>query len=418
MQWPALVLGLLAALSGCSTPATTAIQASRPKALSAKFAQSAAIDAAVGRVTRRQASYDNSFQMFLDGPDAYGNLHAMIGGAKRSIWVSSFEFHADAQGLALTTLLGAKARTGVEVKLLVDRLGGNLEKGTQDFLKMVRDAGGEAREYPTQWLHGFVGIDHRKLYIVDGQIAMTGGMNIGDMYYTDFHDTLGTVRGTAVRDMATEFFRDWKRAGGTVPATLPDPVKAGETPIRVLTTSAPEGRTEIFDGLSAAIGSARDHINLAVPYFSDDDLIEVLQDAAARGVKVRVKLPEPGPSDGVGAIFNHLHPASARKLMAAGAEVRYYEGLGLHLKVTEIDDAWVSYGSANGDTMSFIRNQELNLAIADPIVAQDVRKRLFEADLAHSRLITEADLKARPLERAMTSALDALSYYLGVQPRR
>ncbi|MBM3266559.1 MAG: phosphatidylserine/phosphatidylglycerophosphate/cardiolipin synthase family protein [Candidatus Sericytochromatia bacterium] len=419
---PQLAVGmcLLLSLAGCGgAPTGTRALAGPPQqALAARNAQSAAIDASVGRVTRRSASHDNSFRMYLDGPDSYGELFEMIRGAKRSIWISSFEYHADVHGLAMTTLLGAKARAGVEVKLLVDKVGGNLEKGTQDYLRLVREAGGEAREYPTQWVNGFVGIDHRKLFIVDGTVAMTGGMNIGDMYYEDFHDTLGTVRGGAVRDMAREFFRDWKRAGGQAPASLPDAVRDGDTSIRVLTTSGPEGRTEIFDGLAAAIGAAKDHINVAVPYFSDDDLVEVLEDAAAEGVKVRLLLPdiETYSRVDVGILFNYLNPASARKLLAAGAEVWFYRGKKLHLKVFEIDDAWVCYGSANGDTMSFLRNQELSLAIADPAVAQDVRKRLFEADLALSRRVTEKDLQLRPAAQAFSSALDALSYYFGVKP--
>lgn len=381
-------------------------------------AQAVAIDQAVERVTKRPATRDNSFRMWLDGADSYGNLYAMIRSAKRTIWVSTFEFHGDAQGLAYTTLLGAKAREGVEVKVLVDQLGGSLEKDTAVFLDMIRDAGGEVRRYPTQWLHDFLGINHRKLHIVDGEVAMTGGMNIGNQYFTDYHDTLATVRGGVVRDMAAEFFRDWVRAGGKAPKALPAAPAGGETPIRVLTTSAPEKRTEIFDGLTAAIGAAKDHINMAVPYFSDDDLVEMLQDAARRGVKVRVTLPDlkpPKKAVDVSHLFNRIHPAAARKLLAAGAEVRLYTGRKLHLKVTEIDQAWVSYGSANGDTMSYLRNQELNLAIADPAVARDVRERLFEADLAHSRPITEEDMKVPFFQRPINAALEALSYYLGVK---
>ncbi len=411
----------LFALSGCGLvgPQGLAGQAGGPLAASNLAApeQVDAIDRSVERVTRRPASHDNSFQMWLDGPDAYSNLYAMIKSAKRTIWVSTFEFHGDAQGLAYTTLLGAKARAGVEVKVMVDQLGGSLETDTAVFLDMIRDAGGEIRRYRAQWVKGSLGIYHRKLHIVDGEVAMTGGMNIGNQYFTDYHDTLATVRGGAVSDMGDEFFRDWVRAGGKAPKTLPAAPSGGDTRIRVLTTSAPEDREEIRDGLMAAIGAAKDHINMAVPYFADEDLIEMLQDASRRGVKVRVMIPDlkpPRKTIDVSHIFNRIHPSAARKLLKAGAEVRLYVGRKLHLKVTEIDGAWVSYGSANGDTMSYLRNQELNLAIADAKVAADVRTRLFEADVAHSRPITEEDLNVPFFARPINSAFEALAYYLGV----
>lgn len=479
------LLALAGGMTGCGLARTPALDPGSNAAIRAQSAaaQAEAIDRAVERVTRRPATHDNTFQMWLDGPDSYGNLFAMIRAARRSIWVSTFEYHADAQGLAFTTLLGSKARQGLEIKVLVDQLGGSLEKDTAAFLDMLREAGAEVRRYPVQWHHGFLGINHRKLHIVDGEVAMTGGMNIGDPYFTSFHDTLATVRGGVVRDLSEEFYRDWVRAGGQAPPTLPaalpganqvatrtelpdapgprspgasqvgeqtglsaanrtsspgaSPVatqadlsaatstetrippstRAPDVRMRVLVTSAPEKRHEIFDGLMAAIGAARDHINMAVPYFSEENLVEMLQDAARRGVKVRVMIPDLIPSKGieVGNLFNRIHPGAARKLMASGAEVRLYTGAKLHLKVTEIDGAWVSYGSANGDAMSFLRNQELNLAIADPAVAEDVRLRLFEADLARSRPVTEADLRVPFFQRPIDAALEALSYYLGVK---
>jgi cardiolipin synthase len=404
----------------CGTPtgALTAGQTGTFAARNALAARADAIDAAVERITKRPATTDNSFQMHLDGPAAYTEMHALVKAARKSVWISTFEYHADAQGLALSMLLGAKAREGVEVKVLVDKLGSSLEKETASFLQLIRDAGGEVRAYEPVWVHDFLGIHHRKLYLFDGQVAMTGGMNIGDAYYQDFHDTLGTIRGSAVTTMAQEFFRDWRQSGGKAPKALPEAPRGGESKVRVLTTSSYEKRTEILDGLTAAIGAARDHIDLAVPYLTDDDLIELLQDAARRGVKVRVTIPIPRASKkaDVGVIFNRVNPTSARKLMAAGAEVRYYLGKKLHLKVTEIDGAWVCYGSANGDTMSYLRNQELNLAIADPAVAADVRQRLFEADTPLTRPITEADLKLSAFDWPIQTALDALSYYLGVRP--
>jgi cardiolipin synthase len=312
-------------------------------------------------------------------------------------------------------LLCAKAKAGVEVKLLIDFLGSRFLKGYDAYLKQLKDAGVTVVAYKPRLFRDTNGapsfnITHRKLYMADGVRAFTGGVNLMGPFETTTQDVLIAWRGPVLGPLYTEFAHDWTLAGGGALSQQPDLTPQGDADAQVVVTSPDEGRYEIRDAVFKAIDGAEREILIEQQYFWDEGLMDHLHAAVKRGVKLRVIVP--GGEQKV--VQKTCNAKQLESLVAEGAEAHRYRGPSgnahLHTKYFAVDDRWAIDGSCNGDTRSLVTNQELDVITTDPALIRGLRERLFEQDWA--RYSEPFKAEAAPVfVQPFHNLLDAVDYY-------
>lgn len=351
--------------------------------------------------------------MHIDGAEAYPAIEKLIDNAQKSIYIETFIFHDDATGRRIADKIVAKHKQGVEVKILIDALGIAIKKADERMFDYFKTQGIDVKKYNKSFLgiHG-INITHRKLFIIDGDKALTGGMNIGEEYEKVWHDSLTEFQGEVVQDMQREFFINWKKSGGQVPENPPllIPNKIyGNTPMRVTVTTANEQnrRYQIKDSILTLIDNAKDKITFFGAYFSDDDLIAHLISASKRGVDVEVIMPKKGDSK----IFDKINPATAKDFLKNNVKVFFYQPRFSHIK-TAIIDKFTIVGSANPDARSFRENQELNVIIENEIFRKDIETRLVSRDISQATVETLDTVKVSFGKRIAQTFLEVVDYYL------
>ena len=250
--------------------------------------------------------------------------------------------------------------------------------------------------------------DHRKLYVIDGNVVWTGGAGIED-HFNDgrFHDLMVRVTGDVVRQAQAAFLTSFRGHGGPLPADLsrhfPAPAEPGSTPI-ALAQVIPGGFVAASEAIREQIAEARERLDLMNPYLTDSDIIERVLAAARRGVKVRVVVSEKSNNGAATAALRHRYA----DLAAAGAEVWEVPDTVVHAKVVVADDV-VSFGTVNHDAWALYRNSEIVMIARSPEAAALVRERLFEPDIARSR---RGEPPSAPRQRLECWLCDKLTYYL------
>jgi cardiolipin synthase len=210
-----------------------------------------------------------------------------------------------------------------------------------------------------------------------------------------WRDTHMRVEGPAVRQMQAVFAHNWMETTGSLllgEDYFPKLEKAGDSVAHCYKSGPSEGAQNARVGYLFAIASARKSIDIAHAYFVPDDLaIEMLLEARARGVRVRVIVPAFNDS--------RIGRAASRsrwgELIAAGAEFHLYQPAMYHVKSMVVDDVLLTIGSVNFDNRSFSINDEVTLSVLDPKVAQE-NLRLFEDDLRNSKPLTREAFESRP----------------------
>jgi len=350
-------------------------------------------------------SQRGSIKFLVDGRSFFPELDRQIASARSSIDCQVFIFDND--DIAVRTADSLKRRGNeVRVQVLFDDMGSTFAYSAppstpaprgfappvdmRDYLR--KDSNVQVRRSLNPWLT----CDHTKLFVFDQRSAILGGMNIGREYFSEWHDLMVRVDGPIVASLSREFDRAWRKAGPMgdfalfeKPAVFRKPPPAGEgIPLRILRTDAAEGRHEIMEATLLAIRAARKRVWIENPYFAHDEIVDAAQDAARRGVDVRVVIPASGDSK----IMDGGNLATARSLIAAGAKVYRYPKM-THTKAM-ICDGWGSLGSANLDALSLRINRELNLAFSDAATIRDFENRVFKPDFRRSKLMRLADVQS------------------------
>jgi cardiolipin synthase len=341
----------------------------------------------------------NATRVLVDGPEAYAAIFAAIGAARDHIHIESFIFEELEFGQRLSDLLIAKQRAGVEVRILYDSIGSLSTPSA--FFERLREHGICACEFnPVNPLRARLlrvnHRDHRKIVIADGTIAFTGGINFHGVYRSGsmpklrraqptteegWRDTHLEIRGPAVHAPQRLFLDSWRKQDCTEgpERTYFPPVSAqGDETIAVI-GSSPDGMlSRMYLTLLSAIGYARHSIYVTAAYFAPDPAtIAALQDAARRGVDVRLLLP--GITDsGLVLAAGRSHYA---ELLAAGVRVYERHDALLHAKTVVIDGVWSTIGSSNIDWRSFCHNDEVNALVFGEAFGARMT-RLFHDDLA------------------------------------
>jgi cardiolipin synthase len=355
---------------------------------------------ALGRMSDAPITDCNGTEILTDGEEAFASIFGMIEKAEHHIHLAYYILRDDGVGRRFRDALIRKAREGVQVRLIYDGFGS--WKLKRSYIRELAEAGVKARCFlPLGAALGSRRLNHRyhrKIVVVDGKSGFTGGINIGDEYLGQdkkigfWRDTHLRVEGDAVYELQNIFVRDWQLASGEAlhdPAYWPPHACTSRERVQIVSCGPRLGGNEIYDGLLAVIGAARERIWIATPYFVPDaGLTAALRTAAGSGVDVRLIVP--GVADTrfvLAATLSH-----AADLRAAGVRVYRYQKGFIHAKVMIVDRLLASVGTANLDMRSFYSNYELNALLFDekPIGRME---RDFLQDFADSREVTEEELR-------------------------
>jgi cardiolipin synthase len=358
----------------------------------------------------------NRVHLLWQGTDSMESIMAEVGKARQIVCVQFYIYRADESGMALADLLKAKAREGVAVYVLYDHYG---SFGTpRAFWAGLRDAGVHvAASHPLRLgrISEYTRRDHRKLLIVDGTSAFTGGLNIGNEYLRRFRlrrtcvrpwrDTGLTVTGPVAHALYATFQQAWRR-WSTVPIDAPihAPAPAGTLPVLPIFAQSGHSRRRMRRLIYYSINHAQTEISLTTAYFTPSRrLLVTLEEAAARGVRVRLLVPEKSDI----AMADYAGRRFFARLIRAGVEVYTYGQRMLHAKTYVFDRAWCIVGSANLGFRSFRWNDEGNVGILDRGFASRMTE-IFEKDLSESNRIDLAEWARRPLWQKALELLSSL----------
>jgi cardiolipin synthase len=348
------------------------------------------------RLTGLPPARGNRVDWLGSGAPAFEQLEAAIAGAQVAIRAEYYIIQNDETGGRFLDLLTDRARAGVVVHLLYDALGSsNLDKRR---LKALIAAGGKASAFlPLNPLRRRWSVhlrNHRKLVIIDGIKAFTGGMNVGDEYAGRrkanelFHDALISIEGPLLEELGHVFIEDWAYATDEILERHPYPASMPDGCCAAVIQSGPDQRinAHLF-GFFALISCARKRLWLTSPYFVPDGLtLQAISAAALRGVDVRIIVPTRARMDV--PLVGWATRATFAPLVLAGAKIYEYAPSMLHAKTLLIDDATCLVGSANLDVRSMRLNFEMSVLMIDDRLATSMAQR-FEADLERSAHITQ-----------------------------
>lgn len=343
-------------------------------------------------------SHNNNVTLLTSGQEKFDDMFEAIRQAKSSIHLEYFNFRNDSIAHLLFDLLGEKVKEGVEVRALFDGFGNssNNRPLKKSHVREIREEGIQLYEYnPVRfpWIDDIFNRDHRKIVVIDGQVAYTGGMNVAD-YYINGTEMVGSwrdmhcrIEGDEVNTLQDIFLRMWKKV---TKEEISDPKyfnaqDAGHMMVGIINREPRTSNKIIRQFYVDAINDAQDSIYLINPYLTlNHKLKKALKKAIKRGVKVSVMVSKksdiPLTPD---CVFYNVH-----KLMKHGADVWIYEPGFHHTKVIMVDGRFCTVGSANLNSRSLRWDYEENAVIVDPSVTQQLCD-LFNADKKDSFRLTK-----------------------------
>ena len=346
----------------------------------------------------------NSIRALKDAADNYPAWLDAIARAARSIHFESYIIHDDEVGAMFSDALIARARAGVQVRVIYDWMGG-LGKARRRFWNRLRAGGVEVRCYNPPRLAsplGWVSRDHRKMLAVDGVVAFVTGLCVGRAWVGDpargiapWRDTGVEVRGPAVAHIERAFAQTWAATGAPLPATaLPAEgaiAPAGEAALRVVATLPHTAGLFRLDQLIAAL--ARERLWLADAYYAGTTpYVQALRAAASDGVDVRLLVPSGTDIP----LLRPLSRAGYRTLLEAGVRVFEWNGPMMHAKTAVADGRWARVGSTNLNVASWLGNCELDVVAEDGAFAQRM-EAMYREDLANAtEVVLGAHARVRP----------------------
>ena len=374
------------------------------------------LEYAVGRLTGLPSKPGNLVEMLRSGDQAYPRMLEEIGRAQKSVGLCSYIFRADAAGEKFHEALIDARKRGVEVRVLIDGIGGGyFWSGTYDRLRKAGVPVARFLHSYFPWRTPFLNLrNHRKLLVIDGKVAFTGGLNIGaeNVIATNpahpVRDTHFRLEGPVVEQLTDAFADDWLfTTGEHLPDTdwFPPLEPVGTVSARVVPSGPDEDMEQIEFVALHAISCARESIRVVTPYFlPGEPLTMALGLAAMRGIRVDILLPENSNH----AILDWARRVPLRPLIEVGCRIWLMPAPFDHSKLMTIDDSWSFIGSANWDTRSFRLNFELNVELHDAAFARQI-----VGSATPQQRLTLADIDGDPLPiRLRNSAARLLQPYL------
>jgi cardiolipin synthase len=344
----------------------------------------------------------NVYDVLENGDEIFKPMLEAIRHARKRIEFESYIFAGDV-GEAFTKALVDASRRGVTVRMVLDALG--VSWPPRSLQQRIEDAGGHL-----VWFNGLRTWTlkranyrtHRKLLIVDGTVAFTGGAGVADQWIGNadaadrWRDTQFRITGPSVAILEAAFFENWIESGGDPDPIFdpPDPGHGPPAPAITVWGNASEGVNNVKLMYLYAIAAARRSVDIQSPYvILDSSTRRVLTDALKRGVRVRI-LTDGDPTDAKSVKFASRHGYD--QLIATGAHVYEYQPTMMHAKVMVIDGLVSIVGTANFDNRSLELNDELSIAVVEAGLASTLTAS-FERDLTHSRTWSLDEWRRRPL---------------------
>lgn len=355
--------------------------------------------------------YGSRIGVYTDGQTKMEALLSDIARARHHIHLQYYIINDDETGCCLRDALAAKAREGVEVRILYDDVGSRSAK--KSFFRDMRGMGIEAHAFLHVKFPLFTSKvnyrNHRKIVVIDGRVGFIGGMNIADRYvrgtgWGTWRDTHFRIEGNGVAGLQASFLSDWSATTkqhvsgvGYFP-----PTERFTDGILQIAPSGPFGKWRaLLQADSYAIARARQRVWIQTPYYLPSDVLNTaLQEAALAGIDVRLMLPARSDSKVVDlATHSYLDD-----MMKAGVKISFYTPGFLHSKLLVIDDMLTVIGSANMDFRSFEHNFEVNAFVYDCEFTARMAA-VFEDDLTHCHTATPAEWFTRPRTRRIAESL-------------
>lgn len=353
---------------------------------------------------------DNSVALLMNGYEKFDDMFEAIRQARHHVHLEYFNFRNDSIASCLFDILKLKVKEGVKVRALFDGFGNdsNNRPLKKKHLVALREAGVEIYEFDPirfPWVNHVFTRDHRKIVVIDGAVAFTGGMNVADYYLNgteqvgEWRDMHCRIEGSAVDELQRIFLRIWKKVtkediGGSEyfsqRATM-DNLKsdttatAGKKLIGIINREPHVSPDIIRSFYLGAIDAAKDSIKLVNPYLTlNRKLKKALKNAVKRGVKVEIMISQhsdiPLTPD---CVFYNAH-----KLMKKGADIWVYQPGFHHTKIIMVDGKFCTVGSANLNARSLRWDYEENAVILDSHTTAEL-ERMFDADKKRSVYLTE-----------------------------
>ena len=357
-------------------------------------------------------SDNNKVALLMSGQAKFDDMFRAIRQAKSSVHLEYFNFRNDSIASLLFDILREKRKEGVEVRAMFDGFGNdsNNQPLKKYHLKSLREDSIKIVEYAPirfPWVNKIFGRDHRKIVIIDGQIAYTGGMNVADYYIKgteqvgEWRDMHCRIEGDAVNELQKIFLRIWNRTtgekvsglkyyrGGTLTqfeSLKPDTTyTSGKKMVGIINREPYHTPTIMRDFYINAINQAQDSIKIINPYFTlIPKVTRALSKAIERGIKVEIMLSAKSDIP----LTPDCAYYQAHKLMKRGATIWMYEPGFHHSKIMMVDGVFCTVGSTNLDARSLKCDFEENAVIVDKATTHEL-EMMFARDTQRSFLLTE-----------------------------
>jgi len=362
----------------------------------------------MGRLAARlddfPVTHGNKVTFYHEGRPAFDDMLAAIRAAEHHVHLEFYICEYDNLGRVFLDLLTEKAKQGVEVRLLYDAMGTRRLGWWR--LRKFRRAGGRYEAFlSVNPLRRRIQVNlrnHRKIMVVDGKVAFTGGLNIGDEYLGEnkrlghWRDSSLRVEGPAVESLQRIFIEDWDFAAGESlegGAYFQAAADAGDEQVQVIQSGPDQEVKAIREIYFAAVFKARRRLWITSPYYvPDQGLRDALCLAGRTGIDVRLILPYKADHTAVHYASRYYFP----DLFEAGVKVYLYTNGFIHSKVWLADGRWASIGTANLDNRSLLLNFEVNCLIYTPSAIAELEEQ-FRKDLKDSVRLDPQVFAKRPL---------------------
>jgi len=358
----------------------------------------------VGQLVERPLLPGNAVEPLVDGGNTYPTMLDAIQGARISIAMSSYIFDGEGIGADFVQVLALATQRGLEVRVLIDDVDARFS--FTNAVKPLRGAGVNVAVFnppmvPAR-LHAANLRNHRKILVVDGATAFTGGMNVDCRYLTPatpqraYRDLQFRLRGPVVTHIAEVFCDDWNFATGELlrdACWFPPLAAAGEIQARAIEAGPDENFERLHWAMIGGVNAAQRSVRVLTPYFLPDQvLIAALNAAAMRGVEVDIVIPSVSDLPHVQwAVFGQLW-----QVLGHGCRVWLQRAPFDHSKLLVVDGAWTLLGSANWDARSLRLNFELDVECYSVELGAHL-DGMIQARIGGAREITLATVDARPL---------------------
>ncbi len=365
---------------------------------------------------RTPLTHGNKVDILTNGANAFESILSALRKANRFIHMEYYMIYDDVIGGRIADILIEKASSGVEVRIIFDDVGSwGL---SESYIKRLRSAGVKIFAFMPVRFHRFTSKvnyrNHRKIIVIDGEVAFTGGVNIADKYLVGiphighWRDTHLRIEGGAVSALQSIFYNDWNFVSGESlddkSLYFPQTKAVGDVSMQIASSGPDSDWASIMQCFFLAIAKASSHIYITTPYFlPNEPILTAIKVASLSGIKVKILLPSCSDSK----VVHWASRSYISELLEAGVSIYLYRAGFVHSKVITIDGVFSSVGSANMDVRSFEDNFEVTAMMYDRDIAEQLESQ-FKRDTQRADRVRIEDWAQRSGSKHLKESLARL----------